>query len=1240
MMETSTSSYPRPNQVLSLLSARERGCLHHGGNAISYIPKQRRLCSRRHGGDVMQSLASSVPWNARRMQNMILSIGPGTPASNHYSHSFSNSNSEASSSSSSATPSPSHNPSSQQQQAERIQLQQWMRQRLAEDETEERGITRPHPSDSSSEEEEEEEVEERGGVLKCKSGYVPSMRHGGCINTATWLDCPWRLSTASLCITNSYNANSSPFLEKEDTTKAVPNHWKEVPTQLLTSGDDRIIKFWDVSLSMGTTSPIAGGLDTLTPFSSSTPNAILPMEQIGSQVPGLVKPLLSLHTDHHGNVFHITPIPSDKGKIISCAADGFVRLADVEIHALSSSSSSFPNRRSTSHTPTSIIISPEYDDTSGSSSLSPLLRPGMCFSHVLLNSHVGLVCSERGLRKFDVRLPPREQQRWSCLMTGEGGRRNGGGGGEVQTCKACAVWKGGGNGGEGEENLESSYVFAGGSSADVALYDLRMSSSSSSPSRIVQRYRPQHLNGSNNSSVSVSGIDVSKDQRELLVSYENDQIYTFPIFPKSSSPAGPTLEELSTYSNLYHSNGAASDSNENDDDDNDDSRKSNMILPELAAYGGHLNRYTFLKMAKYAGPNDEYICTGSDSGHAWIYERSTGAVVSLLKADNSTCNGVVPHPSLPFFITYGIDSTAKLWRATLPVDERVDDSYLGRHKASHGMPYEKSPIIHQWRGVQTKLSTLGDFEDSSLSVFPDDIPSRDDDIDDSVFGGLAGVLFQSSRFGMHVPGGPRNDLAKLPQVLRQNYYACARSLINGDDEPVRSGLDGLKRRISLIRLRHQADKLGLVWDPSNPWMMRPKEHLQCSEKEKDVIESEEETENESKEKIRFNATKYGNHADLIPDFPGDWIPYDPDMTSKPKPCGIDFNKYEYGDFLGERYGSHLVQSHEEAEKENVVEKDDDSSKANDAIKEAEHPANPSAFNGDKDKMKGDDDTSNNSTSEVGAKVENLEVSSQKEDSMDIVSTPLHNGDIEEEEDDDSSREADFTSPAWEVLLESVLLLKESGNDALQAGAINLAARRYDKAIQYCAVAYTEFPVGDVTFLVSHQDEMMKNSGHEIHWTALLKALITIRLNLSMTMLKKQINDPPAALEQAQLALNELKPFTSTKWRLDKAQEDEINQQTYKEAKELQAKAYFRLGTAQTSSGDFAAAIRSFEHSMRSTREATPGREPEPVVLRRLADAKREHLRKKKRHRKKFKFMFSNEEGGGTNGASGTEGKEG
>lgn len=48
--------------------------------------------------------------------------------------------------------------------------------------------------------------------------------------------------------------------------------------------------------------------------------------------------------------------------------------------------------------------------------------------------------------------------------------------------------------------------------------------------------------------------------------------------------------------------------------------------------------------------------------------------MSLLKADESTCNGIIPHPTLPIFVTYGIASTAKLWRATVPVSDEDDDS--------------------------------------------------------------------------------------------------------------------------------------------------------------------------------------------------------------------------------------------------------------------------------------------------------------------------------------------------------------------------------------------------------------------------------------------------------------------------------------------------------------------------------------------------------------------------------------
>lgn len=57
----------------------------------------------------------------------------------------------------------------------------------------------------------------------------------------------------------------------------------------------------------------------------------------------------------------------------------------------------------------------------------------------------------------------------------------------------------------------------------MALYDLRMTDGSDS--RVIQKYRPSGLSAT--SDVSVSGLDVSTDGRELLVSYENDQVRLF-----------------------------------------------------------------------------------------------------------------------------------------------------------------------------------------------------------------------------------------------------------------------------------------------------------------------------------------------------------------------------------------------------------------------------------------------------------------------------------------------------------------------------------------------------------------------------------------------------------------------------------------------------------------------------------------------------------------------------------------
>eukprot|EP01047_Picozoa_sp_COSAG01_P011372 COSAG01_NODE_497_length_16267_cov_5.357558_20_plen_89_part_00 len=70
----------------------------------------------------------------------------------------------------------------------------------------------------------------------------------------------------------------------------------------------------------------------------------------------------------------------------------------------------------------------------------------------------------------------------------------------------------------------------------------------------------------------------------------------------------------------------------------------------------------------YWGPCDDYICSGSDSGHIFIWERASARLVRVLEADEHACNGIVPHPHLPLLASYGTISASSVWRSDLWID--------------------------------------------------------------------------------------------------------------------------------------------------------------------------------------------------------------------------------------------------------------------------------------------------------------------------------------------------------------------------------------------------------------------------------------------------------------------------------------------------------------------------------------------------------------------------------------------
>jgi tetratricopeptide (TPR) repeat protein len=752
-------------------------------------------------------------------------------------------------------------------------------------------------------------------------------------------------------------------------------------------------------------------------------------------------------------------------------------------------------------------------------------------------------------------------------------------------------------------------LLVGGTGAEVALCDLRMTGGNSAGNaKVIHQYRPRCFH-ENNDNVSVSGLDLSRDKKELLVSYESDQIYTFPIFPNARSAAGPTLEEMGGVgdeSMAEEEDGAALNGSMSMMADRSIDRSQSgedIFYSELAAYGGHLNRFTFLKNAKYAGPNDEYICTGSDSGHAWIYERSTGAVVSLLNADHSTCNGVIPHPSLPFFITYGIDSTAKLWRATRPVDPNMDDSPRGRAKCFYESPYEMSPLTREWDSIRQEIFSMEqdqaeaeiDREEDdepfqgSFKVLPDQVLSRKELIRSGSFG--RSILRRFDTPGG--AGGTRigNDLCNLPDVLRRNQYECIRAVVAGGrrrDIPVEGDLNELMRRISLLRLRHQADRQGIAghWKASVPWIMSNEA-------------SAGDDENSSKDTDDTDRSDVEMHpADLVPDNPSDWIPYDPEMTPEIRPYGLSFNIEEYSDFYRQRY------------------------------------------------LYSDEDKDGIGEEQTGLAWILAEEARGGGEEGDSPMSPSEN--------------------ARKILYETAKVLKEGGNEALRAGDFDVAARRYDKAIRYCAVAFipqhaSSFYAGKGEDEVERMEKKLSEldmypgpvSPMMLQWTPLLKVLISTRLNLAMLLLKQgkdqqDASQPERTIDQARRALRELQPFCLEKGKIclslsssgsgtrlgsccSSKNKNEVmksgeSDETYREAKTLQSKAFFRLGSAQSDMGQYAEAIRSFEKSIACSVELDPEAKLDALVVRRLAEAKRERNRKNKRTRKKYRMMLGQDDG--------------
>ncbi len=385
---------------------------------------------------------------------------------------------------------------------------------------------------------------------------------------------------------------------------------------------------------------------------------------------------------------------------------------------------------------------------------------------------------------------------------------------------------------------------------------------------------------------------------------------------------------------------------------------------------------------------------------------------------------------MPFFITYGIDSTAKLWRATTPVDKDVDDSDIGRFNHSQRIEYKMSMVAARWKKHKKRNIKI-----PLTSFFPDEHTDEENGDGPGFFHGM--ILHSRLRETTPFIG---NDLMHLDEILTKNYFQCAVSKDSvNDDAPVKGAIVLMKIRKNLMKLHHQANQMGLQYDEKVPWIFKPRQHILTKSMEYTEHSCGGDTENKK-------LVLYGCAADFIPDKPSDWLPFDVPFASPPLPAGMPFN------LIHKEYLYDLF--------------------ANQAENPILHRNVYSLFDFTSGVQKN--------------KLRDLDEVPSTQQPQNALQT--------------NKWKVDDHALAWHLLLQTVLVLKEAGNEALKASLPHLAAKRYDKAINYCALAYLKFPCYFHEFLSDQHVKLSTNSGYECCWTELLQTLIMVRLNLAMVLL--------------------------------------------------------------------------------------------------------------------------------------------
>ncbi|CAD6574820.1 MAG: hypothetical protein TREMPRED_001230 [Tremellales sp. Tagirdzhanova-0007] len=99
-----------------------------------------------------------------------------------------------------------------------------------------------------------------------------------------------------------------------------------------------------------------------------------------------------------------------------------------------------------------------------------------------------------------------------------------------------------------------------------------------------------------------------------------------------------------------------------------------LVMPRRS-FKGARNIET-VKDCNFLGARSEKVCSGSDDGHFFVWDKETGRLEGIWEGDGRVVNVMEQHPTLPLVAVSGIDNTVKMFA---PVRQRPEPSFARLH---------------------------------------------------------------------------------------------------------------------------------------------------------------------------------------------------------------------------------------------------------------------------------------------------------------------------------------------------------------------------------------------------------------------------------------------------------------------------------------------------------------------------------------------------------------------------------